>query len=58
MWARLLGWGRKRKANRNSHSATSHLPGLRLEPLEPRFLLSADIIPFRVDMMGDASGAH
>ena len=58
VWARLLGWGRKRKANRHSHSATSHLPGLRLEPLEPRFLLSADIIPFRIDMTGDASGAH
>ncbi|WP_189510130.1 LEPR-XLL domain-containing protein [Mesorhizobium sp. M1D.F.Ca.ET.043.01.1.1] len=29
-----------------------------MEPLEPRFLLSADIIPFQVDMTGDASGAH
>ena len=39
-------------------SATRHLPGLKLEPLEPRFLLSADIIPFRIDMLGEDGGAQ
>jgi len=59
-WARLLGWSRKRKANSSPQSATRHLPGLKLEALEPRFLLSADIIPFRIDMAlgDDGAGAQ
>jgi hypothetical protein len=58
-WARLLGWGRKRRGARgySPQSSTRHLPGLKLEALEPRFLLSADILPFSIHMLGDEGGA-
>ena len=57
--ARLLGWTKRKKIRPYTpRSATRHLPGLDIETLEQRYLLSADILPFTVDMAGDPGAAY
>ncbi|MBK5565795.1 LEPR-XLL domain-containing protein [Ensifer sp. SSB1] len=59
MIERLFRWFGGRKARGfTPRSETNHLPGLALETLEPRYLLSADIMPFAVDMVGDGGADY
>ncbi len=59
MIERLFRWFGGRKARSfTPRSETNHLPGLALETLEPRYLLSADIMPFAVDMVGDGGADY
>ena len=56
---RLMGWTSKKKTRGYAPNfATRHLPGLKLEALEPRYLLSADVLPFRIDMSGDGGADY
>ena len=50
------GWSRPRSRSGGIESADADLArGMLFEPLEPRLLLSADIMPFNVDMVDDGN---